>query len=241
MRSYILACKELNLKTVYIQHGTVSKYFPPLIFDTALLDSEYSQNIYKKIAPYKTKVKLIGIPKLDTAIAKIKKRNFVSVIGIAINQNDDLKIVNEIVNELIANSYSVILRKHPSDVREMHFDNKVNYGNTTDVLSFINQIDFLIASDSSIHVEANSLKCRSVYYMLHNNQNKYDYYGFVKNKFIDEVKSKKELIQYIQKFEYSGFNFFSKELRYYNAALRNDLYANSSELTKKYIYESINR
>ena len=238
-RSYILACQKLGIKTTYIQHGSVSSYFPPLEFDLALLESQYSLDSYSKSKNINTDVKLIGIPKLDTEILKIRKRDKIKKIGVAINQNDDLIKVEHLIQNLIQNQYEVILRKHPADVREIKSSLKIEDGNTCSVFDFIYQSDFLVASDSSIHVEANSLKCRSVYYQLHNNSKKYDYYGFVKNNYVEEIKSTRELMRILSTFEYANFDFKSYKLAYYNEALINGHYGASSTLAKKYIYESI--
>ena len=235
-RSYILACQELKIETVYIQHGAVSKYFPPLEFDLALLESTYSKDIYKIAQGVNTVVKLIGIPKLDKEILKIRERNKIIKIGIAINQNDDLQKVENLIATLIQNNYEVILRKHPAEIRKVASRFNIEDGNSMSVFDFIHNSDFMIASDSSIHVEANSLKCRSVYYQLHNNNNKYDYYGFVKNGFIKEVKNQVELLEVLNEFNYSIFDFSSSKLAYYNESLISDFYGKSSKRALKIIY-----
>ncbi|WP_196889206.1 hypothetical protein [Aureivirga sp. CE67] len=239
-RSYILACQKMGIKTAYIQHGSVSTYFPPLEFDLALLESKYSEASYKKSKNIDTEIKLIGMPKLDSEISKIRQRNQIKKIGIAINQNDDLNKVENIISSLIKNNFKVILRKHPADVRKIKSNFKIENGNNMSVFDFISHSDFLVASDSSIHVEANSVKCRSVYYQFHDNNSKYDYYGFVKNKFVDEVKNASELIELVGNFNYKTFNFNTPEISYYNEALKSNIYGKSSILAKKYIYESIN-
>lgn len=235
-RSCILACKKLGIKTVYIQHGAVSKYFPPLEFDLALLESKYSKDIYKTAEGVNTVIKLIGIPKLDKEILKIRERNLIIKIGIAINQNDDLQKVENLIAILIQNNYKVILRKHPADIRKVASRFNIEDGNSISVFDFIHNSDFMIASDSSIHIEANSLKCRSVYYQLHNNNNKYDYYGFVKNKYVDEVNNEEVLIEALNSFNYANFNFNSIKLAYYNESLISDFYGKSSKKVLKIIY-----
>lgn len=238
-RSFILACKIAGVKTIYIQHGSVSKYFPPLKFDLSLLESQYSKDIYLSNKDSNSRIELIGVPKLDIEIAKIRDRSLINKVGLAINQNDDLKEVEKLVTALIQNDYEVILRKHPADRRNINLLFKIQDGNKMNVYEFIHTVDFLVASDSSIHVEANSLKCRSVYYQLHDNNNKYDYYSFVKNGFIKEVKNEDMLINLLKGFNYSSFNFNSSKLAYYNEALINNYYGKSSLLAQKFIYESI--
>lgn len=240
VRSYILACQKLGVETVYIQHASVSRYFPPLEFNLALLDSKYSLKTYKRSKDIDTQIKLIGIPKLDKEILKIRKRKKINKIGIAINQNDDLQKVENLIVILIQNNFKVILRKHPGDSRKVASRFNIEDGNSMSVFDFLNLSDLLVASDSSIHVEANSLHCRSVYFQFHKNPKIYDYYGFVKNKFIDEVEDATELLKFIEGFEYKKFNFNSPEIVYYNEAIKFNFYGESNILAKKYIYEGIN-
>lgn len=234
-RSFILACKNAGVKTAYIQHGSVSKYFPPLEFDLALLESQYSKDIYTSNKKSNSRIELIGIPKLDKEIKQIRQRSSIKTIGIAINQNDDLQKVEKLVEALIHNDYKVILRKHPADIRKVASLFDIQDGNSMSVFDFIHGSDFIVASDSSIHVEANSLKCRSIYFKLHDNANKYDYYNFVKNDFVDEALTVSQVLDRINRFNYKSFDFFSKRLSYYNSALDHDLYGRSSDKALKEI------
>jgi hypothetical protein len=234
-RSYIFACQNMGIKTIYIQHGSVSKYFPPLEFDLALLESEYSSSLYAKGENIDTAIELIGIPKIDKEILKIRQRKRIKKIGIAVNQNDDIHKIENLIDILIKNDYEVLLRKHPADIREIKSDHKVENGNAITVFKFILLSDFIIASDSSIHVEANSLRCRSVYYQLHDNANKYDYYGFVKNKYVEEVRTLYNLIEMLKEFNYETFNFSNNKMTFYNSAIASDYYGESSKRALKII------
>lgn len=237
MRSYLLACKQLGIKTIYLQHGAVSKYFPPLLFDLSLLDGIRSKTIYETISDVAGQIKLIGIPKLDKDINNVRKRISIRTIGIAVNQNDDLKIVEEIITAL-KEKYEVVIRMHPSDTRRLEIDDMIN-GNEMSLGKFINMSDFLVASDSSIHVESNSLECRSVYYMMHKNRLKRDYYGFVENKFIDSVDTSSDLLNYIDNFKYSLFSFTIERINQYNSAIGSSYYGKSSDRALQLIQEFV--
>jgi len=234
-RSFILACKNLGVNTAYIQHGSVSKFFPPLEFNLALLESQYSKDIYKLSEETRPRIELIGIPKLDVEIFKTKKRTKIKTVGVAINQNDDLPKVEKLLEVLTHSGYKVILRKHPADIRKITSKVNIQDGNNIGVFDFIHASDFIIASDSSIHVEANSLLCRSIYFKMHSNHKKYDYYGYVKNDYIDEAKTISDLCQKLLEFDYSTFNFFSNKMLYYNSAMESSLYGRSSEVSKEII------
>ena len=238
MRSYLLAGRLLGIKTIYIQHAAVSKFFPPLEFDLSLLDGKISEDIYDGISKINGDVKFVGVSKLDDAISILRMRSNIKIIGIAVNQNDDFAIVTSVIDGLILKGYSIILRKHPLDTRNFIYNNKVENGNIITVFEFIDQSDFIIASDSSIHVEANSLKCRSIYYMFHSNKEMHDYYKFVKSKFIDEVINVESLLNYIENFNYSNFDFESDIFKYYNAVIGTKNYGHSARLIKEAIDES---
>lgn len=231
MRSFILACKELHIQTVYVQHAAVSKFFPPLIFDLALLDGKVSEDIYKSIGPTNCKIEFIGIPKLDSAILNNRVRNSVKKIGLAVNQNDDANTVNEVINSLLLNGYEVIFRKHPLDQRKFLLDKDIHDGNSMSLYEFIYYADFLIACDSSIHLEANSLLCRSAYFRLHDSKS-YDYYGFVRNGLIHEIKNLSAMVKYLKEFNYVAFDFKTPEIRYYNASVGEEFYGYSGKLAK---------
>lgn len=230
MRSFLVASKAMGIKTIYIQHASVSKYFPPLHFDLALLDGEVSGEIYRNIAPTSCEIRYIGIPKLDSAIQNNRIRHTIKKIGLAINQNDDSSIVKEIINGLKANGYIVVLRMHPLDNRKIIEDDSVVNGNKMTLFEFICQSDFLIAGDSSIHLEANSLLCRSVYFKLHNNKKSYDYYKFIKNGLIDEVACMPGLINYLKSFSYTDFDFTTSGLKYFNSSIGEKYYGYSGRL-----------
>lgn len=233
MRSLLLAAKSLGIHCSYIQHAAVSKFFPPLIFDRAYLDSQQSFDIYKEIGiEYSCAVSLIGISRLQTAYGNRRKRNEIRIVGIAVNQNDDLGILANMTSTICETFDKVLVRMHPADKRRLKLDPRVSF-DTGSLLNFIETIDFLIAADSSIHLECNSLWCRSVYYRLHHNHEVYDYYGFVRQGLIDEVTSFSNLINYIRKFDYRCCDFESFE--YFNAALKDGYKTDNREKVLSFI------
>ena len=53
-RALLLVAKSKGIKTVYMQHASVSNLFPVLDFDYSFLDGVNAYNIYKEIEGTKT-------------------------------------------------------------------------------------------------------------------------------------------------------------------------------------------
>jgi hypothetical protein len=216
-----LEARSLNIPTVYIQHATVSNLYPPLNFDLALLEGEYSNDIYVKSD--ETKVELIGQPKFEKYknVRKIIKK--IDCIGVAFNTIDSIKQVSEICRYLNDNKYRVILRPHPRETRmgqlDWNFIHKISAKENS--YDFLLQCDALIASDSSIHLEAVLINIPSIYYNL-NEHYSYDYYSYVKNNVIREAKSKEEISAIIDVYKNSNNEKIYKQAKYYCFSIEND-------------------
>jgi hypothetical protein len=238
-RSLIKAAKTLNIKTVYIQHASISKFFPKLDFGLALLDGKNTYDIYKNIGKIYSKVEFIGMPKFDDYCNLINYSDKLTVIGIAYNEVDDIKIVAELIHEL-KNHFldkKLIVRKHPNDTRILNTEQLASISNPKEESSFefLKKIDLLISCESSIHLEATLLNVVSVYYKLNNN-NIYDYYGYIKNDLIEEVEDIKELNLLIKKLSFSRPNVINRA-KYYNCTINTPDFGNSKKLAVRKILE----
>jgi hypothetical protein len=238
-RSLIKAAKKLNIKTIYIQHASVSKFFPKLDFGLALLEGQNTYDIYKKYGKISSRVELIGMPKIDDYSGLINNSKKVSVIGIAYNQVDDIKIVTELIRKLKIHftDKKLIIRKHPNDTRVLNSKHKISVSNPNEESSFdfLKKIDLLISCESSIHLEATLLNIVSIYYKLNEN-NIYDYYGYIKNGLIDEAVNIQELILLIEKLSSSKPNVMNRA-KYYNITIGTPNFGYSKKLAVKMIKE----
>jgi len=195
-RSLNIEARKKNIPTVYIQHASISDYFPPLNFDLALLEGEFSKNVYK--VKNDTEVKLIGQPKFEQYKKNRKVVKSVKCIGVGFNTIDDINVVHALVKFLKNNDFTVTVRPHPRESRKEFLSWDVDYFSTIDEspFEFLNKIDLLIAADTSLHLEATLMNIPSLYYNLNNNM-QVDYYKYVENKVVDYADEFEEILNQI--------------------------------------------
>jgi hypothetical protein len=214
-RALNIEARKQNIHTVYIQHATISSLFPPLNFDLALLEGQYSADVYKKNS--NTNVILIGQPKFEKYKSQRRIIEKVKVIGIAFNTIDNLKTIQHLIKQLNKLHYKVVLRPHPRERRIEFLDwLGVSYfsSNNENSFDFLHKIDFLIAADSSIHLESILLNIPSTYYNM--NQNIFDdYYGYVSNGLIKASQNINEINQRIHETNKADNTEIYKHAKYY--------------------------
>lgn len=241
-RAMLLAAKTLGIKTVYIQHASVSKIFPPLQFDLNLLEGEDSLEKYNAYGPVFGKVELIGMPKADAYTKYRNKNSDIKTIGIGANLMDLTEEIREVLIGLIQAFPNIkfILRPHPRDKRNFNFINQlgsqvsISDGRQVPTFEFLQQIDLLIAGNSGIHLEAVLLNVWSIYYNFNPKENFQDYYGYVANGLSDPAPSLKSLCEKINQNLHHKPDVFPRA-KYYNATINTEWDGRSSELAIKHI------
>ena len=114
-RCLLLNAKELNVKTIYVQHASVARGFPKLIASYSFLDGEETLEKYLYAGKPDGEVYLSGGVRFDPIFQKYKLKNVESVgtIGIAINMLDDFGEVQRLCQFLLSHNYKLVLRPHP--------------------------------------------------------------------------------------------------------------------------------
>ena len=201
-RSLRISAEILGIKTLYMQHASVSEIFPPLEFDYALLDGEIAYQIYtncykiqdKKSEKIKQNVSecqilLTGQKKL--VFKKIKKKYSRLRIGIATTKQDNFNFVRKLLDSLKSIQIQCIVRTHPSQSlifieklkHHMKGNDLLTWSNSQEqpIHEYFMNIDALIASNSSIHLEAALVNLPTFYHEMSDEVFISDYYGYVKN------------------------------------------------------------
>jgi hypothetical protein len=188
-------CDFIGIKSVYIQHASVSLDFPNLIFNFALLEGRDSFDKYLQIGKIESVVFLLGSLK-ESGSDKICTRKRVSNIGICFGLIDDVNKVEKLIQEVLKSfdCSDIFLRPHPREKRVLFVKEmlaKYNLGfsdsNQEKVSDFLNNVECIIASESNIHLEAILQNIYSIYYRLtEEGKHKYDYYGFLSNNLISD-------------------------------------------------------
>lgn len=194
-RCLLALARVKGIETAYMQHASVSKRFPRLVFNYSLLDGAVAAAIYSacegngpaaSLLPSQRHILLTGQKKW------IKKHDVGSsrTVGVAINALDQAEDTERVVNELIESEYSVRLRWHPGMSRARTEEitamlsgaSSLTFSDPSveSVSEFLGRIAVLVAGNSSIHLEAAIAGVVPVYYEM-SPVSAPDYYGYVKN------------------------------------------------------------
>ncbi len=241
-RAMLLAARKLGIKTVYIQHASVSTYFPPLQFDLNLLEGQDSLDKYRMCGPVTGHVELIGMPKADAYVPLRNRNKRIQTIGIGLNMADPLP---EIEKLLLALQHALpqthlLVRPHPRDKRDFVFMKQNSKGISLSsplsesTFDYLRRIDVQISGNSGIHLEAVLLNVWSVYYDFNQNDNLNDYYGFVKRGLVDTVPDAAALTELLKARLQHKPDVYLRA-RYYNATVGTDEDGRSSALAIKHI------
>ena len=238
-RCLILRAKEMGIKTVYVQHASVTAKFPKLLFDYSFLDGEETFEKYLCAGQPEGNVFLSGGVRFDNYHRKPLTEPIPSIhtIGVAINMVDDFERVKELCLFLIRNDFKIVLRPHPrygAINRNWLTENGIMFSDPTTESSsdFISHIDCMISNQSAIHLDAAIMNCPSVLFNF-STKGIDDYYSFVKNGLTKEARNYDELKSLLAKpnqlMPANGI------LRYYNANCNTPLYGRLGEIIASYI------
>ena len=230
MRTRIVAyaAKSCEIKSVYIQHASVSTDFPRLIFDYALLEGNDALDKYKKIGNIDSDIFLLGSLKLGGE-KKINNNRTIQTIGVCIDLVSDLSIVDDLIVELLRHfsSINIILRPHPREERlnsirnlQVKHNISISYSNKIDVIHFLEKVDCIVSGESNIHLEATLMNIIPIYYSfsIHRNSTK-DVYGFIANKLIKYMANDlQELNEIINDLKIKKPNIRNRA-KYYDASI----------------------
>jgi hypothetical protein len=241
-RAMLLAAKQLGIKTVYVQHSSVSNLFPPLSFDLNLLEGQDSLDKYKQCGPVTGRVEFIGMPKADKFVPLRNNSQTVKVLGIACNLMD----LTEEVKTLLANisrdfpDLRIILRPHPRDKRDFSFIKQISPTiqlsdiQRQSVFEYLQELDMLISGNSGIHLEAVLLNVWSVYFNFNPKEELHDYYGYVARGLVEEAASYAVLKPLLEQGKNQKPEVYLRA-RYYNATVGTEFDGKSSELAARYL------
>lgn len=212
-----------GVKTMYVQHASVTDKFPPLQFTYSMLDGEDSFLKYKGVGGMRGNIYLSGGVRFD----KVKRHDIheINAIGLAINKQDSEKIVKEACIKL-REKYSVkgikiILRPHPAMDQEL-WENwcKINgiYFSCSarqSSFDFLDTLSFLISNQSSIHLDAAMNHIPSVILNMSDHEVS-DHYGYKTRGLVPFVKNLEELFTIIDNVD--DYKYDTGVVRFFNSS-----------------------
>lgn len=186
-----VAARDVGLKTIYIQHASISDKFPPLRTDYALLDGQDALDKYEAAGSFKTKVHLLGASKYDTYLSNRAINTIGDLVGICIGHVLPNHVDFETLCQLLEEKGDLFcLRFHPAvsnEVRQQYSAKGWAISNPEEetALDFIMRCHTVVSADSNILLEAILLKRRPIY--LSHDASIFDYYGFLNRKVLEGV------------------------------------------------------
>ncbi len=226
-RALLLACQAEGVPTAYVQHASVSAYFPPLSFDLSLLEGQDALDKYRLCGPVRGRVELVGMPKADAYLARRNTAPAVRRVALACNIHDPLLAIQETLAYLHEElpELTFTLRPHPSDPRDFgplraaYPRLEWSDARQENVFDFLLRHDALIAADTSTHLEATLLNLASLYFRFGTNQLTDDYYGYVHHGLADRADSYPLLASLLRHYQQHKPADLYRRAAYYNATL----------------------
>jgi len=207
-RCFLLLAKELNIKSLYIQHASVNDTHPLLEFDYAFLDGLETIEEYKKAGNIYSNVFLTGASRFHSISNDKKTINKIPILGIAYNILDKENLISKLIDELLNynNQFKITIRPHPAEKNFYYFKEK--YSNDEHIIfsdsriekatDFLNKIDILISNNSSIHLESAYKGIPSIIYSLLSTSKANDQYGYLSMGLVKEANSFSELVHFLE-------------------------------------------
>jgi hypothetical protein len=205
IRSIVLAAKSLGIKTLYIQHATVSDSFPNLnVFDCAFLDGQQAWDVYNSISPLKNDTNIVGALRLVSKKREDANPSLINNrVNIAINDTlsiNSLKMLISISKEKFPKDFNYVIRLHPRQanitrIKKLCEQSNVSVAPTTEnVLAFLSKSSFLVTVASGIVLDA--LR-QDILPIMHIEPNEIDYFSYIDKKVVIKLSD----------FSYENFDF----------------------------------
>jgi hypothetical protein len=193
-----LVAEMQEIKTVYMQHASVTNLFPPLEFNYAFLDGEVALEEYiacqsgrtsghrKSTISSNVMIFLSG-QKKSIATSGPHDKDF--CVGIGVNMMDEFDHLESLLNVFERKGVNCVVRTHPS--QSVAFLSKLESyisqrklvrlsdGKESSLSEFFGQCSILIAANTSLHLEAAIAGLQTYYYEFSETTQSPDYYGFV--------------------------------------------------------------
>ena len=221
-RAFVKVAKEYGIKSLYVQHCSVTETFPALPFNYSFLDGEESYLKYISAGTPRGTIYLAGNPRFDVCVKFRKRNNFKTErIGIALNKMDKESKIKELCEQLLALGYNEItIRPHPGESfnPQWYLKRDIEYSdsNVENPFAFVSRTNLVIAGECGIHLDAAMLDVKSICYnMLDESYKIVDWYSYVKNGLTPYAANLEELVTLLSDIKEGKQQ---NKARWYNAA-----------------------
>lgn len=242
-RALLLACQAEGIPTAYLQHASVSRWFPPLAFNLNLLEGQHALDTYRMCGPISGQIELVGMPKADSFLRHRNQNPVVKRVGLAASLLDPTDALVETLDMLTHHlpELEFTFRAHPSDSRNLYSllgkrYPQLRFSNAREesVFEFLLSQDAMIAAETSTHLEATLLNLCSIYFRFGpGHTHSHDYYGFVRHNVVDAVDSATALVEKLSLYATAKPLDLYHRAAYYCATLSTANEGKSEELVTK--------
>lgn len=229
-RCMLAVAHHIGIKTVYLQHASVSNIFPALRVNYAFLDGQCALDTYRECEPNQPdSPRRVPVPEVILSgqkkhLKRVEGSN-ADAVGVALNALDDSKIAIEFIQALAAEGVNIRLRWHPGQAprdtqaycsafkkseRVTLSDPKLE-----SISDFMEHIGWLIAGNSSIHLEAALASVMPIYYEL-TPPDLPDYYGYVKHGLTQPADSVEGVLELVRRTQ-DSHSPNEEAVRYYSS------------------------
>lgn len=229
-RCLMAIAHQMGIKTVYMQHASVSTVFPALRVDYAFLDGQCALDTYRLCEDHQPNT-IRNVPKPRVVLSGQKKNlkrtehSKTAVVGVALNSLDNPKAGIDFVCSLANKGMEVCLRWHPgqapTDIAKFKHAFSDNHKVTLSdpkqesISTFMDKVGWLVAGNSSIHLEAALAGVHPIYYELTPPEHP-DYYGYVKHGLTQAAATIEDILDIIQ-YSQKDCGPNKEAVRYYSA------------------------
>jgi len=239
-RDMVKSAKESGVKTLYMQHASVTDHFPRLITDYAFLEGSDAKNKYLNIGKGQTDtiIELIGILKINGAINHAVGERSVDNIGLCTNEFDDLELADNLIL-VLKKDFKITLRPHPGDPRyenwrEMTQKHEILFSDSRNqrASDFLEGVNCVVSYNSGIITESLMLNKPTFSFQL--SHKVFDHYGFVEHNIVTHFDKATDLANELNKIRNApnAINWKNR-VKYYCDTIDTPYEGRSSELVKK--------
>lgn len=243
-RCLIELTEKHHIKSLYVQHASVTTAFPPLRFDYSFLDGLESYEKYKAVGNMRGHVFLSGSPRFD-AFYNYKEGEKKYKVGIALNEIDSEEQALNLCLYLKNNySASIIVRPHPGMLIPnnllFHEDKFVKHGfDVSDPRKdlsyvFLASVDVMIANESGIHLDAALMGVPSLLFNFSDND-VLDWYSYIKKGLIKKCDTFEEITQMLG----TNYQLLEDVVRYYAASYKTSRDGKVGEMIAEFIMQEV--
>lgn len=214
-RSLLAVANFLGISTAYVQHASVSSRFHKLEFDYSFLDGKSAYEAYLQcennthdpsVKSSKDRwVLLSGVKRPLTT--ESNTTNARDTVGVAFKEADGIVEVARLSQAIVQCGKRVLLRYHPATsqgaidklnrlAKESGSSIMLNSPYSTPVGEYLGSVDAVVASNSTMLLEAAMVNVKSIYYEFRPAVTP-DYYGYVKEGIAFQAHSAKEVVELV--------------------------------------------